>query len=304
MLLAFAPSLCSDDPHGMWVPFDGVCQPPRCAGTINSTFTLPNSAQSYIFQPFSCYYKFFSRAEARKCWLAAQPILMGDSRMRYLQNHIRYWLQDVPVDRIANEWPAQFGLDFLLQSEGMADIYQAVLQGRTIIMNSILHDLAEFGRFSSTLTRDARRFFGLSYCGGCNQTLTVACDCNKPFPPERYLANMKRLREVLKAAQKEREQTLGRPMQPLPFFWVTMHRKPPYPRDNIYPWHSNDVLYEFEGYAERVMSEAGVTHINMRPHQLASPPEWWEDFVHYGTNETSLFQHISLQIILNRICST
>lgn len=306
LLPAAKAARCStEDPAGVWVPFSAPCQPPLCAGTVDQDlFNAPinaNMSMRHIFAPFSCHYYFFSKEEATACLATQQVMFVGDSRTRHLVDHVRMWLGDVQgLGHIGLENPYHFGLGRLLNSEQAEELRMAVARGRTVVMNSVLHDMADFYRFSGgTAMEDVRLYYDAALCSKCKKDTAKECKCKKPYAVQRFMANVDRLRVLLQEAWVEGGRTLD---EEAPHYWVSMNKCPPPGKGKLFSWQSADSVFELEDYARRRLGASAARHIDLRPHALAAPVEWWVDEVHYQGKGQTFFNHVSLQVILNHIC--
>lgn len=206
------------------------------------------------------------------------------------------------------------GLDLLFNTEDRSSLYEAILEGKTVVMNSVLHDLYRSKTLlanPNTTTASFRYYTGLDACGMCVGRARE-CQCSKPNSIRRYQKNMGTLADLLRSAR----QAMGvsrandqdeNPMQNR-FFWLTMHRGPPTEKYRLHPSTGklgllHDLLWEVEDIAARIMTNAGAFHLDFRPHLTTAPTVWWDDHVHYGKRENSTFIHHSVQILLNHVCA-
>jgi hypothetical protein len=295
---------CRDDWHGMWIPYTGKCQP-SCHGLVDEALLWNefNKLQSmnHIFKPFSCRYHFFSKAEAQECINRTRPLMVGDSRMRFLREHADAWLGMKSFDGIGLESPHHIGISLLLKSKTSVELSKAIAEGRTIVMNSLLHDVAPVGEWGhwTTTTEDFRYFWNLTGCGLCTDHLAANCNCTKYWSVQKYILNIKSLRAMLLdvlggAAGSSKENRV---------FWVSMNKRPPIDQDEMFDWQTPDVLLDLESKAVGILLERiRMHHIDVRPQLWAAPARWWLDSVHFGMSPESFFQHSILQTILNSIC--
>ena len=203
------------------------------------------------------------------------------------------------VERVSLEVPHHFGLDYLLNSDIWPAIDQAALDGRAVVMNSLLHDVADFGRFSEASMADVWKYYNASHCAECTLPLATQCKCSKEHAPKHYMQNIKHLGVLIQNTIREGQR---RAVEPPKFYWTSMHIRPPLRSDRIYSWQSSDILTDLEEFAYLYLAEIGIPHIDFRPHTLSAPMQWWGDQVHYGGNYESFFLHMPAQIVLNHIC--
>jgi hypothetical protein len=295
---------CTHGSRGVWRPFVGRCTLPGCRGTIDSDL-LHNEVNAkrgmhHTFSPFACSYYWFSRSEALQCLSAKRPVLVGDSRMRQLGQHAAYWLGTNLFDSIKLEFPHHLGLPLLLKSSLSAELFVAVANKRVVLMNSMVHDLADFGHFSKSIsTVDYRFFWNMTGCNACNKTLAADCNCaRKHGALQEYLMNVQRLGKFLQQALE-----LAGTKGDSKLFWVSQHRNPPFQHAKFFSWQTHDFLLDLEDQAASLLDKVPVHRLDLRPHLMAAPLAWWDDTMHYGHRLDSFFHHATLQVILNHICS-
>lgn len=339
---AAAAQRCTGNEPGRWIPFNGDCSSTTaCAGPIDQSIFKSSFSEEHnlhhIFAPFDCHFRVFDAPAARQCITDRKLVLAGDSRVWHIYEHIKWWLGDVDgLDTIGLANPQHIGLSAMLNTALVVKLYEAAVQGRAIVINSLLHDVADFRRWKPNQVGDVRLLWNLTACGVCMGETTADCDCDgKMFAPQRYLQSVQRLKEVLGIAANERAEYLqdddannnnsprqdkqqqgnldeykpndslydGSSSSSSTFYWMSMHRKPPGPGEELFSWQTGDVLYALEEYASQQLTEQGLMqHIDLRPHVLTAHPDWFNDLVHWGKNPKSFFQHFSLQVILNRVC--
>jgi len=299
---------CTEDSVGVWLQLGSCtgCEAAELLGEVDARLlNHPYNTQlkiRHVFKPFDCSYAFLSKEQAATCLSARRPVLVGDSRVRQLYEHMRAWLgapASVNVTFLGIEKPLHFGLDYFFGSNLPGLVRQKAQEGRMIIMNSLLHDVADFARFGpSTLVEDVRKYLGPDYCPEyCPKPEARLCNCSKSFAPQRYLSNIKRLAAFFESLRKEEEGNGASH-----HYWISYNKRPPDTRETPFAWQSTDILIELEDAASDLLTAEGIGHIDFRPHLLSSPQSWWTDMVHYGQNSSSFMQHWSLQILLNKIC--
>jgi hypothetical protein len=295
---------CTHGSRGVWRPIDERCIPPACKGTIDGELVRSesnaNRGMHHSFSPFNCSYFWFSKEEALQCLSSKRPLLVGDSRMRQLRQHAEFWLGTNVFGSIPLEFPHHFGLPLLLKSSRSAELFVAVANNRVVLMNSIVHDLADFSTMSKkTTTVDYRFYWNLTGCNGCNGKLATDCNCTgKHGALQEYLANVERLGKLLQqgleSASSGGESNL---------FWVSQFRSPPFHGTNFFSWQTHDFLSDLEERVVSLLADVPVRRLDLHSHVMAAPLAWWDDIMHYGRNNDSFFQHITLQVILNHICT-
>jgi hypothetical protein len=226
-------------------------------------------------------------------------MLVGDSRMRSLHAHSHVWLGPGALELVSLSQPMHVGLGLLLLQEKVKlRVMRALSQGRVIVLNSLLHDLMYF--VGDDPAQSVRAWWDASACGTCRKT-AESCGCaTKVNVVQRYLQNLRTLAELLADSR-----ALGHAGR---VFWVSQHRLTPMSNSTLQRrffggslWQLHDLLFAAEDRAAEILASAGVEHIDLRYHMLAAPPQWWNDDVHYGYN-FSLFEHTSMQAILNAVC--
>ena len=94
-------------------------------------------------------------------------------------------------------------------------------------------------------------------------------------------------------------------------FWVTHHTRPPDLSDfrtktgrdfHAYSWQTHDIINSLEIMAISRLTSVGVKSIDLRHVAMGAPASWWDDQVHYGASQNSLFKHMSMQILLHHLC--
>ena len=187
------------------------------------------------------------------------------------------------------------------------ELRKAVREGRTVLVNSLLHDLADFHR--TTSIEHAKMVYAQlpgqePACPDnveetCEKKMALECGCTKKYALQGYLDNVKRLREVLQESMDEARAAGVTPH----VYWVSYHRKPHAPKDQLFNWQSTDVLWEIENAAAAELALAGVENLDLRWMTTSAPWNWWDDQVHFGKiNRKSIFMYGVMQAILSKIC--
>jgi hypothetical protein len=299
-------------PLGRWIPLtNGTCSiDGKCNWSLDRVF-LENDYNikkgiHHTFAPFNCTYHYFSRRQAIDCIKRSQLKLLGDSRMGNFHGMLVAWLkEDAPS---ADEIGIRTGVN--LHSLGILAILPAkyrerlttwITEGRPIIINSMLHDLAEFVSFNQVEIIGSN--WDPLYCPACKNASETVGNCGCPPKTDAvflYMMRVRKLFEIMKAAQQLRKENGG---EPAPIFWITHSKRPPSSMaTDAYSWQTMDMLDDLVDFVARTAKEMGINHIDLRPHVATAPAKWWDDPVHYGRNYLSLFKHVSLQIVLNTVC--
>lgn len=302
---------CQGAPAGRWVRTTDVCQQISdsdlggfCspAATRDNKFTSTGHAAArqveHFFLPFSCAHKYFTANEARQCLNRTRLLLVGDSRIRQYRAHIDKWLGEGTAETIDLNAPhIHLGFEQFFRSNQSTRMYDALLSGRTVVFNNLLHDIVELVPYMPTPT--VREYLGLDACGTCVGTV-ASCQChNKSYPYTKWESWLPRLGELVEQGI-ERGGGRGR------FYWISFHKRQPVDgyqpaRGVLYCLH--DMVWEAEERAARALREScGAGHVDMRQHIISAPPGWWDDHLHFGNVPHSLFQHLSTQVLLNQVC--
>jgi hypothetical protein len=290
---------------GRWAPLDaaGGCAPARCAGAydpaIRADAANGRAAKriAHVWAPFDCRYRLFSAAEARACLAPQRLLLAGDSRVRNLGRHIDGWLGEGIAEYQEILYPVRVGLAVLLrQAEPRAALAAALAAGRTVVLSSLLHDIGNFR--NDTRVADIRAFWGDAACPAarCPRGDVLGCpEClTKRGAPQAYRAHLRELAALVAA---------GRAAGGGRVLWMSQHKRRPVVAEEAHTWQFSDVLDSLEDMAARVLGAAGAAHVDLRPALLAAPARWWDDKVHWGlADRNSLFKHMTLQVLLNRLC--
>lgn len=302
---------CDGAPAGRWVRRADVCQQVSdsdlggfCspAATVENKFTGTGHAATrqveHFFLPFGCSHKYFSAHEARQCLNTTRLLLVGDSRVRQYRAHIDKWLGEGTADTIDLNAPhIHLGFEQFFRSNQSTRMYDALLSGRTVVFNNLLHDIVDLVSYMPTPT--VREYLGLDACGTCVGTV-ASCHChNKSYPYNKWESWLPRLGELV---QQGIERGGGRGK----FYWISFHKRQPVDgyrpaRGVLYCLH--DMVWEAEERAATILRKScGAGHVDMRQHIISAPPGWWDDHLHFGNVPHSLFQHLSTQVLLNQVC--
>jgi len=304
-------ALCSSgvdpNPPGRWVRYKDICasrpdlpfcpdiyEKNRFIGTGHAT----SRGMHHIFLPFTCSYRYFDDDEARFCLLnKTRVLIVGDSRVRQYRAHIDKWLGAGTADTVDLNAPhIHFGFEQFFRSNQSTRLYDALLQGRTVVFNNLLHDIVDLVPYVPTPT--VREYLGLDACGTCVGTVE-SCDCGrKSFPYAKWESWLPRLGALV-------EQGVQRGGGGGKVYWISLHKRQPvqdYPmtRGALYLLH--DMVWLAEDRAAAAMASYGVEHMDIRHLVISAPKAWWDDHVHYGNVPHSLLQHISTQVLLNQLC--
>lgn len=303
--------LCSSgtdpNPPGRWVRYKDICASrpdlPFCPDIYEKNIFIDtgwavSKGLHHMFLPFTCSYRYFDDDEARFCLLNKTRLLIaGDSRVRQYRAHIDAWLGAGTADTVDLNAPhIHFGFEQFFRSNQSTRLYDALLQGRTVIFNNLLHDIVDLVPYVPTPT--VREYLGLDACGTCVGTVE-SCDCGrKSFPYAKWESWLPRLGLLV-------EQGIRRGGGKGKVYWISLHKRQPIQdyamiRGALYLLH--DMVWLAEDRAAVMMEKYGVEHMDVRHHVLTAPRAWWDDHVHYGNTPHSLLQHISTQILLNQLC--
>jgi hypothetical protein len=296
---------------GTWIRFSNSCSASNlCQGTVSDdVFNHKSNLQrgiQHVFKPFSCRPQFLSKNDARECALENSITLAGDSRTLHLVTGFQQWLGQDAVQFIPLYRPYRLGLTHAWSQPSGALLRKAIRSGKILIINSVLHDVAEF--YSTTTAEDVTKAWSTYVdCSKkeCIGKLALECGCRKQWAVKAYLKSIHDLRDDIMAARKEALETHKKDTESLPVprvYWVSLHKRPPSPPDVFYDWQTADVVLELENRASFELAKAGVEHIDLRWMTGAAPGEWWDDPVHFGKEKKSMFLHSTLHAILNQVC--
>ena len=292
---------------GAWIEHSGSCKDSGlCIGEITDTIKFHKSNKQrnmkHIFAPFSCRPRFFPTQKARTCVNNIKLAFSGDSRTLHFVSALQEWLgSDFTPTFFPLYRPYRLGLTHALATPAGDALREAIRSNRTVIINSVLHDVAEF--YSTTTAADVIHSWSkyVTCADTCNGKLALDCGCRKTWAIRAYLDAITQLGEDIKSAREEALKT----QSPLPrVFWVSLHKRAPSPPDVFYDWQTADVVWELESAAAALLETAGVEHIDLRSMTGSAPSGWWDDAVHFGREKSSLFLHSTLQAILSRVCET
>jgi hypothetical protein len=293
---------------GAWLRFDEPCSTSKiCQGTISDDILNRTSNTqrgiNHIFKPFSCRPQLFNKDDARTCALDNSIILAGDSRTFHLSKGFHQWLGQDVVRFIPLYRPYRLGLTHMWSQPPGAQLRHVIRSGKIVIINSVLHDVAEF--FYSTTVEDVTKAWSKYVdCSNeeCIGKLALKCDCRKQWAVKAYLTAINALRDDIITAKKDAEKDTQLPTPRV--YWVSVHKRPPGPSEISFDWQTADVLRELEDRASFELEKAGVEHIDLRWMTGAAPGHWWDDPVHFGKDRRSLFLHSTLHAILSHVCSS
>jgi hypothetical protein len=276
-----------------------------CQGTVSDDIFKHNSnierGIQHIFKPFTCRPQLYDKTEARTCALDNSITLAGDSRTLHLVTGFQQWLGQDAVQFIPLYRPYRLGLTHAWSQPSGAQLRKAIRSGKIILINSVLHDVAEF--YSTTTAEDVMKAWSTYVdCSSeeCSGKLALECGCRKQWAVKAYLTSINALRDDIIAARNEAEkdETLSKPR----VYWVSLHKRPPSPPDVFYDWQTADVVRELEDRASLELGKAGVEHVDLRWMTGAAPGQWWDDPVHFGKEKKSMFLHSTLHAILSQVC--
>lgn len=289
---------------GTWVKYPGSCKDSGlCIGAMDKNIKMHESNQQrgmqHIFKPFACRPRFLTLKQARSCTDRLQLALAGDSRTLHLVSGFQVWLGEDAVSFLPLYRPYRLGLTHALAMPAGDALREAIRSGRTVLINSVLHDVAEF--FSTTTAADVIHSWSeyVTCPASCAGKLALKCGCRKTWAIKAYLNAIRKLRDDINAAREGTTKD-GTPQPRV--FWVSLHKRPPSPPDIFYDWQTADIIRELETAAMEELSSAGVEHIDLRWMTGAAPGQWWDDPVHFGKERSSLFLHATLQALLSRVC--
>jgi hypothetical protein len=255
-----------------------------------------------LFRPFHGKgYRQFTPIEAKECVNKHKVVFVGDSRMSQLYNSVRHWIKletstgDYPQAVETNRFPT-FGLGSLLKDPFRATMWRHIIAGRTLIINSMLHDIAQFNK---NITIEAvHKYYDPQICEQCASTDTPKqCGCSKPHAIAKYMSNMQLVRSLIDDAVAER---VARGLPPPKIYWLSMPKRPPTLDSYSYPWQTSDILDAMTDLAAETLSH--YSHVDLAPVLQAASTDWWIDSAHLGGWPPSMLQYVSLQLLLNRIC--
>ena len=227
--------------------------------------------------------------------------LAGDSRTFHIVAGLITWLKsDTMVSFIPLYRPYRLGLRHSWITEQGDELRRAIRSGGVLVINSILHDIAEF--YFDTRVGDVRRSWS-NYttcpeaCDRAGEVLALQCGCHKQYAIRAYVDMIDTLKQEIAGAVKEQQGKRPR------IFWVSMHKRPPAPpQDVFYEWQTADIVQDLESRAARELEGVGVKHLDLRWMTASTPAAWWDDPVHFGKYKNSLFSRALVHAIVKTVC--
>ena len=262
--------------HSYWKRYNNVSELLSSIGFSN--YELPG----YMHTGFN---PMFDKNTSASCLAQRKTLLVGDSRILYQSMHLERFLGLKLFDMLyLNVAPYStgpgdnmfFGLDSFFKFGLDSVVFEHLLQGGTVVMNSLLHDLIDFGDRQST--QQMRQFYGIHACGRCIGNTTY-CNCQtKQNAIPRFLENISRLSKIVQECSD------------IPgcgtLTWISFGVKPPSEEHDYSPrgsiWLLHDILYYLESYAAKKITESGGLHLDLRKVVMTGLPAWWSDDQHYG----------------------
>ena len=172
----------------------------------------------------------------------------------HLVTGFQQWLGQDAVQFIPLYRPYRLGLTHAWTQPSGDQLRKAIRSGKAILINSVLHDVAEF--YSTTTAEDVMKAWSTYVdCSSkeCIGKLALECGCRKQWAVKAYLHSIDLLRDDIIAARKEaKEQKTPEPR----VFWVSLHKRPPSPPDIFYDWQTADVVRELEDRASFELGKA------------------------------------------------
>lgn len=281
---------CGPSEPGLWMRRSergAIRGPTRPDPTMFDEQQGPSWIPRHVFAPFHCRYRLFTAEQARSCMNRERFHFIGDSRTRQLWRHAMNWtgLHTLPGKVVAD----RLGLATLVSDE--AFVLAPLLQGRTVILSSLLHDMAEFAGYNTI--GQIRRAWDAGYCGMCSEDTEVPeCECvasNKTYAPQRYLANLEKL-----AAMLRRTKPRGK------LVWLSYDNQPPAKDMHLHTWQSHDILMPLLQRAKQVLAPY-ATVVDLGPMMASSPNGWWIG-PHFRSEGRNMFVNMAVQILLNGVC--
>lgn len=281
---------------GRWLPGTDGADAAIVAHPMNAERGI-----QHIFAPFSCRLRLFTADAARACASRLNLTLAGDSRTLHLAEGFRTWLGPDVLTYVPLYKPYRLGLTHALRTAEGDALRAAIREGRTVLVNSVLHDVAEF--YSTTKATDIHLAWGqyVSCPPECEGQTALRCGCRKTRAVEAFVDTVRRLRAQVADLTDEAAAAGDSPPR---VYWVSLHKRPPSPPDIFYDWQTADVILELESFAAAELAAVGSGHVDLRWMTGSAPGAWWDDPVHYGKLESrhSLFLHVTLQAILAAVC--
>ena len=255
----------------------------------------------HVFIPFECCspVRFLPDDELYACTQGSRLMIAGDSRAEHIALGLQAWLGEDAIEFLELHKPYRLGIRHAFVSNSGKALRRALRQKRTIIINSLLHDVADFYRASTRYDDVMLSWRDWATCDvtGCNATLASECGCRKTNAVQAYLDAMLQLKEEIARAREER------PEGSADVYWLSMHKRPPtHNEKDIFAWQTADFVWDLENFAAQVLSGVGVRHIDIRPMLLASPPGAWDDQAHFGINERSFLLRMVMYGVVSEVC--
>jgi len=292
---------------GRWIPIPAETEPdkdnlyPDAAVLADQRHRDP--AYRFVYVPFSCRYRMFRPKEAAQCLRQKKPLIIGDSRLQGARHHIFNWLRNAgePVkimDMVKLDDRLALAKYLHEDGGGRKEILGALAEGRTLLVNSLLHDIASLEKRNLTVT-EAVRYLGPDQCpAGCNGTVD-ACNCaEKRRPTSTYLDNVGLLASLLSSRPSD---------SPGRFVWLTIDRRPPslnQTENPMWGWQTPDITLSLESAAAKILARQLNGHVDLRGMMDSAPPIWYDDPVHFSgkSGRAQLFMHAAVQMMLSEIC--
>jgi hypothetical protein len=240
------------------------------------------------------------------CLNTTNVTLVGDSRMEHLHQQLEKMFPNGsffsrPTNHLlslSNQTHKSMfiGLQGVFKLGIDAEIYEHLIQGETVMFNSILHDLADFPDQSSTFK--IRFTVGLDHCGHCVGS-AIECKCQeKSDAVQNYIENIKRLGDII--AMAKRFDNSGR------FIWISHGIIPPFVGNDHTKYggriFKHDLLHYLESFAGNIVIKNGGEHLDLRPMLRSAPRSWWYDMVHYARPLDAPLSVSSAYVISRFLC--
>lgn len=304
---------------GVWMPLDapGVSSPEE---TFIKSSNNGARGMHHAFVQFGCSARFLSKKEATQCIKDRRLVVAGDSRGMHLAGALSTWLGKSVRDSlqyIPLHQPYGLGLPHALHTHAGRALRHALAEGRTVVINSVLHDVAEF--YNDTTVDDVMQYWGewvncstqrcqergqvpstsTDHAASPQPLLARHCGCHKAQAVSVYVQSIKQLAGEVATAKL----TAAAEKRPLPnVYWTSLHKRPPAAGDRVFDWQTSDVLFALEDYAAGELEKVGVGHLDLRWVLTSAPPHWWDDAVHVGKDKRSLLLHGAVQTMLQAVC--
>ena len=256
----------------------------------------------HIYVPFGCKsIPFKASRYYQRCLNSKNLLLAGDSRMMHMFLNLQSWLGDNSSEFLELHKPYRLGLRHALHTNAGEKLRASFKEDRTVVLNSVLHDVADFYQATTRVKDVALSWSDWVTCNisQCKSDLVSDCKCRKRGAIQAYIQTIRKLTDEIALALK------GLPQKHAKLYWISFHRQPPISKaQKLYSWQSPDIIWELESYAAAELESVGVQHIDLRPMLLSSPPKAWDDQAHFGSDVNSLLSRIILHAMLSEICST